>query len=330
MTEKEKQEKITWLKGRRKGIGGSDVAAIFGLSPWRTQLDVFNDKTDTSEPVIEGASIPLRIGMELEDLVARMYAEQTGYRVQRYAHTLSDETNHLIGDVDRVIIRDAEHDQSLVFKLGDSNVGYSRVLECKTASVDWGDDVPLYYQLQVQTYMHLTGAKVADIAVLNVVSKDFKIYEIKRDDEVIKSICDKAKDWWESHVIALIPPSPSTPAEAASVFNRETDTAIVADDVIAKATQEYKECKAKIKSLESELDAYSVCIMSFMGENNKLFNENGDTMATWRKAKDTSKINWENAFKNLAKQLAVPEQQAEEIVKENTSIKEGARRFLVK
>lgn len=37
-----------WLKLRRRGIGGSDVAAILGLSKWRTPLEVWQDKTATA------------------------------------------------------------------------------------------------------------------------------------------------------------------------------------------------------------------------------------------------------------------------------------------
>ena len=33
-----------WLAYRRKGIGGSDVAALLGISPWRTARDLFYDK----------------------------------------------------------------------------------------------------------------------------------------------------------------------------------------------------------------------------------------------------------------------------------------------
>ena len=33
-----------WLAYRRRGIGGSDVAAIFGISPFRTARDLYDDK----------------------------------------------------------------------------------------------------------------------------------------------------------------------------------------------------------------------------------------------------------------------------------------------
>ena len=33
-----------WLAYRRRGIGGSDVAAILGISPFRTARDLYDDK----------------------------------------------------------------------------------------------------------------------------------------------------------------------------------------------------------------------------------------------------------------------------------------------
>ena len=34
-----------FLLDRKKGIGGSDVASILGVSPFRTALEVYHDKT---------------------------------------------------------------------------------------------------------------------------------------------------------------------------------------------------------------------------------------------------------------------------------------------
>jgi putative phage-type endonuclease len=69
-----------WLAARRTGIGGSDIAAILGLSPWRTPLDVYRDKVDGAEqPETEA----MRWGRLLEDVIAREYAVRAGVRIQR-------------------------------------------------------------------------------------------------------------------------------------------------------------------------------------------------------------------------------------------------------
>lgn len=49
---------IDWLKERQKGIGGSDVAAILGMSPWRTPYQVWEEKTT---PIDETAEEDARI-----------------------------------------------------------------------------------------------------------------------------------------------------------------------------------------------------------------------------------------------------------------------------
>ena len=38
-----------WLEYRRKGIGGSDAAAVLGISPFRTGRDIYYDKLNTAE-----------------------------------------------------------------------------------------------------------------------------------------------------------------------------------------------------------------------------------------------------------------------------------------
>lgn len=50
-------ERLEWLKNRQTGIGGSDVAAILGLSKWKTPLDVYNDKIAENPVEESNASI---------------------------------------------------------------------------------------------------------------------------------------------------------------------------------------------------------------------------------------------------------------------------------
>ena len=73
-------ERIEWLKARQTGIGGSDVAAILGLSKWKTPLDVYNDKiadtpSEESNPSIEW-------GNRLEPVIRQKYSDVTGLSVK--------------------------------------------------------------------------------------------------------------------------------------------------------------------------------------------------------------------------------------------------------
>ena len=60
-----------WLEERRKGIGGSDAAAIAGLSPWKSPVAVWLEKTGQVEPEEPGEAAYW--GTVLEDVVARNF-----------------------------------------------------------------------------------------------------------------------------------------------------------------------------------------------------------------------------------------------------------------
>ena len=73
-----------WLAWRKKGIGGSDVAAALHLSPYKTARDLYFDKIGV-EPTVEqpDKSITFAIGHLLEDVVAQIFSKKTGFTVYR-------------------------------------------------------------------------------------------------------------------------------------------------------------------------------------------------------------------------------------------------------
>ena len=147
-----------WLAWRKKGIGGSDVAAALHLSPYKTARDLYFDKIGV-EPTVEqpDKSITFAIGHLLEDVVAQIFSKKTGFTVYRdqtmYQHPLFP---FLLADVDRFLI------------LPD---GRKAILECKTAHYNmqylWANgSVPRHYELQVRHYMSVMNIDVAYIACL--------------------------------------------------------------------------------------------------------------------------------------------------------------------
>ena len=75
-----------WLAYRRLGIGGSDVAAIMGISPFATIRDLYNDKTGVLPLIDEEESnwVAKEVGHRLEDLVAEIFSRKTGLKYSRY------------------------------------------------------------------------------------------------------------------------------------------------------------------------------------------------------------------------------------------------------
>ena len=188
-----------WLDWRKKGIGGSDVAAALNMSPYRTARELYYDKIGV-EPVMEGPdkSITFQIGHLLEDVVAQIFAKKTGMSVFRdqhmYQHPLYP---FMLADVDRFI------------HLPDGKIA---ILECKTAHYDtqhlWANGrVPRHYELQVKHYMAVMNIEVAYIACLFSNSEDDFVWrKIERDLDEEENTILQLEDFWNRYVLSRVEP----------------------------------------------------------------------------------------------------------------------------
>ena len=109
-----------WLAFRRKGIGGSDAAAVLGISPFRTGVDLYYDKLGQSVEDDEQNWVAKEVGTLLEDLVARIFAKKTGLKVCPMP-VMFQHADHpwMLADVDRLVTMPD---------------GRNAILECKTTT----------------------------------------------------------------------------------------------------------------------------------------------------------------------------------------------------
>ncbi|HHV61116.1 MAG TPA: hypothetical protein GXX51_00520 [Firmicutes bacterium] len=174
-----------WLALRRRGIGGSDAAAVAGLNPYKSPVMVWLEKTGQIEPE-ETTNEAAYWGQMLEDLVAKEFSLRTGLKVQRRNAILQHpEHPFMIANLDRIII-DKKHGNG--------------VLECKTASEylkgSWADDrIPDSYMIQIQHYLAVTGLQYGYIAVL-IGGNKFLYKRIERDEEIISYLIKIEQDFW--------------------------------------------------------------------------------------------------------------------------------------
>ena len=198
-----KLEKKEWLTYRKKGIGGSDAGAVCGLNPYRTAIQVYQDKI--SEEIEELDNEAMRQGREFEDYVAKRFMEATGKKVRRAnAIFYHEKYPFMLADVDRMV------------------VGENAGLECKTASPYMADKwengkIPLSYQIQCYHYMTVCGADAWYIAVV-IFGKGFRYYKLERDEEMIADLIRIEQDFWENHVLKRQIPSPDGSKLADSVI----------------------------------------------------------------------------------------------------------------
>ena len=140
-----------WLDYRRRGIGGSDVSAIFGTSPFRTARDLYYDKLNiASVEDDEGNWVAMEMGHLLEPLVAKIFERKTGYRVYQIKKMFQHpQYPWMLADVDYFV------------ELPD---GTTAILEIKTTNYNARDNwwmngketVPVYYESQGRHYMAVT------------------------------------------------------------------------------------------------------------------------------------------------------------------------------
>ena len=247
-----------WLQWRKKGIGGSDVAAALGFSPYRTQRELYYDKVGI-EAEIEGEdkSIMFQIGHLLEDVVAQIFAKKTGFTVFRdqtmYQHPLFP---FMLADVDRFI------------HLPD---GRTAILECKTAHYDvmckWANDaVPRHYEMQVRHYMSVMNIDVAYIACLfSNNENDFVWRRIERDLDEEESTILQLQDFWQNYILQRTePPLTEKPDMILDVLRRyygpadkNAPSVILAPEFFPVLEQvlAMKQEKAKLESDVRKLDA---------------------------------------------------------------------------
>ena len=266
---------------RRSGIGGSDAGAILGLSPWKSPLDVYFEKIGEADSSQDTASTYW--GRKLEDLVADEYAERTGRRIERCNDTLRHPLMEWqMAHVDRLVWRDGKRPRVR------NQIRTDRILECKTAGAhmaqEWGeagtDQVPAVYIAQVQHYLAVTGCEVADLAVL-IGGRDFRIYEIPRDDELIHAIVEAEREfWWRC--VDRRPPDPRSLADMARRWPRDTGGTVVADAITAGAVDALREMKAQRATLDADIDTLEAAVKKVLMDNTTLAGPDGRPLATWK------------------------------------------------
>jgi len=311
---------------RLQGLGGSDLAVILGLNPWKTPFSLWQEKTQRLEPIDE--TLPMKFGSYVEEFVAREYAERTGQRVQRFNAMLSHPQAPLIGHVDRLVIPDGQKVAS--YK---REIRTDKGLECKTASAfaagrdsEWGpsgtDQVPPHYLIQSSAYMALTGCAHWDLAVL-IGNHDFRIYHLHRDPELESYLLEEASRWWRDYVVSDTPPPPSSELEARQRWPGHTPGKVLdADPTLYTDLTTLARLKAEIRAKEKEEQALKDRILPALADA-EVVAWAGKEIMTYRANKASDKTDWKALADELLRGFA-PEDRARYLA-DYTTTQRGAR-----
>lgn len=177
-----------WHDARRMTVGGSEVAALFGLSPHLTRFQLWHIKAGNLPPPDLSDNDRVFWGAILEPAIAAGVAAKKSWDVLKWTRWLKSE-------------RCAGLSASLDYVINDTARGKG-ALEIKT--VDglqfraWEDgEPPMAYMLQLQAQLAVTGWDWGAIAVL-IGGNDLRIFEHERHDATIRKIEAEVAAFWQS------------------------------------------------------------------------------------------------------------------------------------
>lgn len=191
-----------WLAYRRRGIGGSDVAAILGISPFRTARDLYDDKLNIASAADDAGNwVALEMGHLLEPLVAQIFSKKTGLEVFQIKKMFQHpQYPFMLADVDYFV------------RLPNGKIA---ILEIKTTNYNakdhwWKDGeecVPVYYETQGRHYMAVMDIDEIFYCCLYGNNEDEVIIRhLYRDREYEQEMIYLEREFWHNHILTRIPP----------------------------------------------------------------------------------------------------------------------------
>ena len=272
-----------WLECRMHGpkgdipytVGGSDVAAIFGVSPWTTPLELWLIKKGRMKPPKKMNQDQLAMGHMLEPIAAEWYARKSGNHVYQdtglYQHA---DHPYALANFDRRFTRASD--------------GEDGILECKSSTYHkadhWADGaIPLYYEMQLRFYLSVADVTHGAFSCIwgNNPENDLAMPEIERDSAKEDMIFERLDEW----IWSLENDKPPTMSGVSSSLAMESLARIYGASQPGLPTIEFprkyerslrqiamlqgkvRDCESEIKLYEKEIEAQSVRIAELMKEH---------------------------------------------------------------
>ena len=296
---KDANEKFVFT--RLFGIGGTDVAAILGISPWKTPFQLWQEKTFRVQPSFEENPFT-HWGKLLESVIRKEYWDIVG-------HNFGDEIRNnvtfacsslpcLVGNLDSLIYKDDKKvrlheiktamlnamsgdfdlDDRPILSWGEGNI-YQTDADGKLLGVIKEDgQIPKHYRLQVEAYMMCSGVDACDVSVL-IGHHDFRIFTVHANKKLQEIIFKKVDDFWCHNVLEDNPPKLTSDDydEKESIPG-----VVVAEDSVVALHSQLDLLRQKIAIDESKEKSLIKKLKEAIGENDVLVDSNGRKLCTYK------------------------------------------------
>ena len=193
------------IKISQNNIGGSSIAAVLGLSNFKTQLQLWSELTGLVPREDISGKMQVRLGNKMESVVAEIFTEDTGKKLHRVNETFTHEQySYLVGHIDRRV------------------VGERAIVEIKAVSAwsrdQWKDgQAPQEYIIQLMWYLGLTKTNVGYLVAL-IGNQELAIVPVIFDKEIYEQMVQKAIKFWEEFVVPKIMPTVITKDDGSTLY----------------------------------------------------------------------------------------------------------------
>lgn len=298
-----KQSRKDWLLERAKSIGASDSSAVLGINPWKSNVELWLEKTNPESLLDQPDNLNMRLGRDMEPILRQLFTEETGLQVRQDNHIrYDDEYPFLSTNLDGRI------------------VGDKVPLELKTTGM-WDGMIPDNYFCQLQHQMMVTKSPYIYFAVLVLSNfgKQFIVEKYERNERFIADMRSKMVDFWMNYVVTGVAPDPVSVKDARLLYNETNQESVIEGsfDMIT-ICDNIKEYNKDIKKIKAKADELRVSIMDTMKED-EIMTYKGSTLSTWKKSKGKVKFDL-NKFKK----------DHPDIYEEYSSHKDGNRMLIIK
>lgn len=260
---------------RRQFIGGSDISAILGISPWQTPYQLWVEKT-SEQPI------------ELEPKKAAFFRRRK--MLEPYVIDLARVEHDL-----KVVAKNERYfDKYLPFMSCEVDFEHEYDGDIENADVKtvhpamakhWGepgtDEIPQYYTAQFLWGQAITERE-STLCMAMIGLDKLEPYRVMRSDSVIKWMVEQAQRFWEK-VQTRIAPEITTLEDAKLAWRREQQAKqIVATPEILAIAERLSLMKKAINGRQAEADLLELDLKKFMGNAEEIVDPQGDRVMTWK------------------------------------------------
>jgi putative phage-type endonuclease len=298
------------LSERAQGITATDVAAIVGVHPYRSAVDVWADKTGTAQP-FEGND-RTKWGNLLEPVLRSDYEQRMGVRVEVHGTLQHDDWPWMKATPDGLVYlgNDTHPDRGLEIKCHTIHLAY-------LYGAPGSDEIPQYELCQVTWSMAVTELQRWDlVAFIDGQPTD---YVIERDQELVDMLHERAERFRRDYVLTNTPPPPDGSEAYTAWLNARhaADNALAAfvpaDAEAMRSVERLRELRDEIAALEAQEGIVVQALKARIGDNAGIEWPNGKPAPkkgksagvlpcdriSWKRAKDGVSHDYRTALEAL-------------------------------